>query len=87
MDPASIESRIAERTRALLPVHIFGLPCDMDPLNAIARKHKLAVVEDACQAWLAEFQGRKCGTFGDLGCFSFQNLTGWKPIPVRLRAY
>lgn len=73
MGPASIESRITERTRAILPVHIYGLPCDMDPINAIARKHKLAVVEDACQAWLAEYKGRKCGVLGDLGCFSFQN--------------
>jgi dTDP-4-amino-4,6-dideoxygalactose transaminase len=72
IDPASIESRITERTRALMPVHIFGMPCDMDPVNAIARKHGLAVVEDACQAWLAEYKGRKCGTIGDLGCFSFQ---------------
>jgi len=72
LDPASIESRITDRTRAIMPVHIFGMPCDMDPINAIARKHKLAVVEDACQAWLAEYQGRKCGTLGDLGCFSFQ---------------
>jgi dTDP-4-amino-4,6-dideoxygalactose transaminase len=72
MDPASIESRITERTRAILPVHIYGMPCDMDPINAIARKHKLAVVEDACQAWLAEYKGRKCGVLGDLGCFSFQ---------------
>lgn len=72
IDPASIESRITERTRAIMPVHIFGMPCDMDPIVAIARKHKLAIVEDACQAWLAEYQGRKCGTIGDLGCFSFQ---------------
>jgi dTDP-4-amino-4,6-dideoxygalactose transaminase len=72
MDPASIESRITERTRAIMPVHIFGMPCDMDPINAIARKHKLAVIEDACQAWLAEYKGRKCGTLGELGCFSFQ---------------
>ena len=72
MDPASIESRITERTRAIMPVHIFGMPCDMDAINAIAKKHKLAVIEDACQAWLAEYKGRKCGTLGDLGCFSFQ---------------
>jgi dTDP-4-amino-4,6-dideoxygalactose transaminase len=45
----------------------------MDPINAIARQHKLAVIEDACQAWLAEYKGRKCGTLGDLACFSFQN--------------
>jgi dTDP-4-amino-4,6-dideoxygalactose transaminase len=72
MDPTSIESRITDRTRAILPVHIFGMPCDMDPINAVAKKHKLAVVEDACQAWLAEYKGRKCGVLGDLGCFSFQ---------------
>jgi perosamine synthetase len=79
MDPASIESRITERTRAIVPVHIYGLPCDMDPINAIAKKHKLAVVEDACQAWVGEYKGRKCGTLGDLGCFSFQNS---KHIPA-----
>ncbi|NMC19047.1 MAG: aminotransferase class I/II-fold pyridoxal phosphate-dependent enzyme [Thermogutta sp.] len=79
MDPASIESRITERTRAIVPVHIYGMPCDMDPINAIAKKHNLAVIEDACQAWLADYKGRKCGTLGDLGCFSFQNS---KHIPV-----
>ncbi len=79
MDPASIESRITERTRAIVPVHIYGVPCDMDPINAIAKKHNLAVVEDACQAWLGEYKGRKCGTLGDLGCFSFQNS---KHIPA-----
>ena len=73
IDPVSIEGRITERTRAILPVHIYGMPCDMDPINAVARKHKLAVIEDACQAWLAEYKGRKCGTLADLGCFSFQN--------------
>ena len=73
MNPASIESRITERTRAILPVHIYGMPCDMDPINEIARKHKFAVIEDACQAWLAEYKGRKCGSLGDLACFSFQN--------------
>jgi perosamine synthetase len=73
MDPASVESRITERTRAVMPVHIYGMPCDMDPIMAIARKHRLAVIEDACQAWLAEYRGNKCGTIGDLGCFSFQN--------------
>jgi perosamine synthetase len=72
IDPASIESRITERTRCIMPVHIFGMPCDMDPIVAVARKHKVGVIEDACQAWLAEYKGRKCGTIGDLGCFSFQ---------------
>lgn len=73
IDPASIESRITERTRAVMPVHIYGMPCNMDPIVAIAKNHRLAVVEDACQAWLADYKGRKCGTIGDLGCFSFQN--------------
>lgn len=73
MDPASIEQRITARTRAIVPVHIYGLPCDMEPIKAIAAKHDLAVVEDACQAWLADYHGLKCGTLGDLGCFSFQN--------------
>lgn len=73
IDPATIESRITDRTRAIMPVHIYGIPCDMDPINAVAKKHKLGVIEDACQAWLAEYKGRKCGVLGDLGCFSFQN--------------
>jgi len=54
-------------------VHILGLPCDMNRINAIAKKNGLVVIEDACQAWLAEYDGKKCGTLGDLGCFSFQN--------------
>jgi dTDP-4-amino-4,6-dideoxygalactose transaminase len=73
MDPASIESRITDRTRAIMPVHIYGMPCDMDPILAVAAKHRVPVIEDACQAWLAEYKGRMCGTIGDLGCFSFQN--------------
>ncbi len=79
MDPASIESRITDRTRAIMPVHIYGMPCDMDPILSVARKHKLPVIEDACQAWLAEYKGRKCGGLADLGCFSFQNS---KHIPA-----
>jgi dTDP-4-amino-4,6-dideoxygalactose transaminase len=73
MDPTSIESRITDRTRVIMPVHIYGMPCDMDPINAIAKKHGLGVVEDACQAWLTEYKGQMCGTLADLGCFSFQN--------------
>ena len=73
LNPTTIESRITDRTRAIMPVHIFGLPCEMDAINAIAKKRNLVVIEDACQAWLAEYKGRKCGALGDLGCFSFQN--------------
>jgi perosamine synthetase len=73
MDPAKIEPLITAQTRAVEPVHIGGLPCDMERIVAVAGKHGLKVVEDAAQAHLAEFRGKKCGTFGDLGCFSFQN--------------
>jgi dTDP-4-amino-4,6-dideoxygalactose transaminase len=73
INPDKIEERINENTRAILPVHILGLPANMDRINAIAKKHNLLVIEDACQAWMAEWRGKKCGTVGDLGCFSFQN--------------
>jgi len=73
INPDKIEERINERTKAILPVHILGLPANMDKINAIAKKHNLVVIEDACQAWLAEWKGKKCGTLSDLGCFSFQN--------------
>jgi perosamine synthetase len=73
INPGKMEERITERTSAILPVHIYGLPVDMDKVNAIAKKHNLKVVEDACQAWLGEYKGKKLGTLGDLGCFSFQN--------------
>lgn len=73
INPAKIEERITDRTVAIVPVHIYGLPADMDTINTIARKHNLKVIEDACQAWLAEYRGKKLGTLGDLGCFSFQN--------------
>ncbi len=73
IDPAKIEGRISSRTRAILAIHILGLPCDMPAILEVARKHDLLVLEDACQAWLAEINGQKVGTFGDAGCFSFQN--------------
>jgi dTDP-4-amino-4,6-dideoxygalactose transaminase len=55
-----------------MPVHIFGMPCEMDAINTLAKQRQLAVIEDACQAWLAEYHDTKCGLIGDLGCFSFQ---------------
>jgi len=73
INPLKIEEKITERTAAILPVHILGLPADMNRILAIAEKHGLPVIEDACQAWLAEYEGKMCGTLGDLGCFSFQN--------------
>jgi perosamine synthetase len=79
IDPKKIEAKITPRTRAILPVHICGLPADMVRIMQIAKKHNLVVVEDACQAWLAEINHQKVGTFGNTGCFSFQNS---KNIPI-----
>ena len=79
MDPAKLEAVINERTKAIIPVHIQGLPADLDPIMEIARKHNLYVIEDACQAHGATYKGRKVGTFGDIGTFSlnnFKNLCG-----------
>jgi dTDP-4-amino-4,6-dideoxygalactose transaminase len=73
INPHKIEEKINERTTAILPVHIAGLPADMNRILAIGKKHNLPVIEDACQAWLAEYDNKMCGTLGDLGCFSFQN--------------
>ncbi|HAV60746.1 MAG TPA: erythromycin biosynthesis sensory transduction protein eryC1 [Verrucomicrobiales bacterium] len=71
MNPALLEAAITPRTRAIVPVHLFGQPADMDPILAIARRHGLAVVEDACQAHGARYKNRPVGTLGDAGCFSF----------------
>jgi dTDP-4-amino-4,6-dideoxygalactose transaminase len=71
MDPAGLEEVLSSRTKAIIPVHLFGQPADMDPILAFARKHDLFVIEDAAQAHGAEYKGRKAGTLGDAGCFSF----------------
>ena len=71
MDPAAFEAAITPKTKAVIPVHLYGQMADMDPILAIARKHKLVVVEDACQAHGAEYKGRRAGSVGDMGCFSF----------------
>jgi perosamine synthetase len=73
LDPADVEKRITQNTRAIMPVHIMGQPCHMDRIMEIARKHNLRVIEDACQAHLSEYKGKKLGTIGDVGCFSFQS--------------
>jgi len=71
IDANSIEAAITEKTRAILPVHLYGQPADMDPVLEIARRHRLTVIEDACQAHGAEYKGRRAGSLGDMGCFSF----------------
>lgn len=72
IDPDKIERKITPNTKAIMPVHIMGVPCNMEKVMAVAKKHNLKVIEDSCQAHLAEYQGKKLGTIGDLGAFSFQ---------------
>jgi dTDP-4-amino-4,6-dideoxygalactose transaminase len=71
IDTAQVERAITPRTKAILPVHLYGQPADMDPILALAAKHKLYVIEDACQAHGAQYKGRACGTMGDIAAFSF----------------
>jgi len=73
LDPDDVERRVTENTKAIMPVHMMGQPCHMDAICKIAKKHNLKVIEDAAQAHLSEYQGKKLGTIGDLGCFSFQS--------------
>ncbi|MBK7140657.1 MAG: DegT/DnrJ/EryC1/StrS family aminotransferase [bacterium] len=71
IDPKLIEKAITKKTKVIMPVHLFGQLADMDPINEIAKKHGLKVVEDGAQSIGAEYKGRPCGSMGDLGCFSF----------------
>lgn len=71
IDHSKIEEKISEKTKVILPVHIYGHPCNMEPINKIAKKYNLWVVEDAAEAHGAEYYGRKTGSLGDVGCFSF----------------
>src|SRR5690349_16504560 len=77
IDPVQVEAAITPKTRAIMPVHLYGNPADMDRLMAIAEKHQLAMIEDACQAHAAAIRGQRVGSFGT-GCFSFyptKNMT------------
>ncbi|MDU1568845.1 MAG: DegT/DnrJ/EryC1/StrS family aminotransferase [Clostridium sp.] len=71
IDVTKIEEKITSKTKAIMPVHIFGQSADMDEINEIAKKHNLYVIEDACQAIGGKYRGRKIGTLGDVACFSF----------------
>lgn len=72
MDPAAVERLVNERTRAIVAVHLFGNPCDLDALSAIARRHRIALIEDCSQAYLTRYRGNLVGTVGDIGTFSMQ---------------
>ncbi|MBE7043633.1 MAG: DegT/DnrJ/EryC1/StrS family aminotransferase [Ruminococcaceae bacterium] len=71
LDPKDVEQKITERTKAIIPVHMMGYPCNMDGIMKVAKKHNLKVLEDACQAVGGSFRGKPLGTFGDAGAFSF----------------
>ena len=85
MDVSQIERAITQRTRAILPVHLYGQPADLDPILEIAQRHRLVVIEDAAQAHGAEYKGRRAGSIGDLGCFSFYPTK--KPRSLRRRRH
>jgi len=70
IDPHKIEEAITPRTRAIIPVHLFGQPCDMDPIRSIAKKHNLKLIEDSCETMFASYKGTPAGSLGDIGCFS-----------------
>lgn len=71
MDPELLEAAVTERTKAIVPVHLYGQPADMEPIMEIARAHRLRVIEDACQAHGALYKGKRAGSMADAGCFSF----------------
>lgn len=78
LEPKKIENKITAKTKAIIPVHLYGLTCDMDEINSLARKYKLKVIEDACQAHGAEYKGKKVGSLSDIAVFSFyatKNMT------------
>lgn len=74
MDPADVARKITDKTKMIIPVHIGGYPCDMDPINELARKHDIIVLEDAAHAFGAEYKGRKIGSFSDFASFSFHEV-------------
>src|SRR5262249_39989575 len=71
MDPEELEKAISPRTKAIIPVHLYGQPANMDPILDLARRHGLVVIEDACQAHGAAYKGRSVGSLGHMACFSF----------------
>ncbi len=78
LDPDEIRKKITDKTKAIIPVHLYGHPCDMDPVLELAREYRLKIIEDACQAHGAEYKGKRVGSIGNMACFSFfpsKNMT------------
>jgi len=71
LDTGKVEAAITPRTKVLLPVHVYGQPAELKPLREMATRHHLGLIEDAAQAHLAEYDGKRCGSIGDVACFSF----------------
>ena len=98
MDVGQVEAKITPRTRAIMPVHIYGHPVDMEPVRDVARQHNLVIIEDAAEAHGAEYKGARCGSLGDMSCFSFYAnkivttgeggmlLTNSEPVASRLKS-
>ena len=72
MDPEDVERKITPRTKAIIAVHLFGNPCNMDGMVKVAKRHNIPLIEDCSQCHMTEYKGKPVGTFGDFGCFSFQ---------------
>jgi len=79
IDPNQVERHITDRTRAIVPVHLFGLPCDMAPLQDIAQRHGPQMIEDSAETMFVHYRGRPVGTFGDFACFSTYMDICWSP--------
>ena len=79
IDPAKIGAAVTARTKAILPVHLFGQMADMDPIMDLARRRRIPVIEDGAQSIGAEYKGRRCGSIGEMGCFSFFPRKIWGP--------
>ena len=81
MDASKVEAKISDKTRAIIPVHLYGHPANMGPLLEIAKEHNLRLIEDSCQAHGSEYFGKRVGSIGDVGCFSFYPIE--KPRGLR----
>ena len=83
IDDKLIQNKISKKTKAIIPVHLYGQACDMDKINHIAKKNKIHVIEDCAQSHGAEYKGKKTGSLGDIGCFSFIQQKYWEVMETQ----